>query len=81
MEEIPFVWLHDELYNKYLGLLRLQYNAVMRPFMMYGQDALIPGAIEQLLILAEIFCMNVRGVEEPLSLEYAMDKLEKRRVK
>ncbi len=62
-------WLEQSAYNKAIGQFRLQMNGVFEPFRMYGQDAYIPGAIEEITRLAVDFSIRVRGVDHPISLE------------
>lgn len=64
---IPYLPQPD--YDRAVGQLRLQVGAVLAPFAMYGQDVLIPGAISEIIKLAEAFGLRVRGVDKPISLE------------
>ncbi len=63
-------WLPDDKYQKLLGVFRLQLNGVMMPFRIYGLDAHIPGAIDEIVALSELWCMAVRGMDKPISLDY-----------
>ncbi len=63
MEKIP-----QEQYDKAKGQLRLQLNDVFSPFNMYGMNILIPGAIEEVIELAEKFAMRVRKKDIPIAL-------------
>ena len=62
-------WLSDEKFNKYVGVLKLQYNQVMQPFKMYGLDTFIPGAIDEQVKLAIRFSEVVRGKDKPISIQ------------
>ena len=62
-------WLPDKEYQKAIGQFRLQMNGVFKPFQMYGLQELIPGAIEEVVRLAEDFSLRVRGHDKPISLE------------
>lgn len=57
---------HD--YDKAVGQFRLQLNDVFSCFGMYGQGNLIPGAIEEVVELAEKFGMRVRKKDIAISL-------------
>ena len=63
-------WLVEEKYVKFKGIYRLQLNVVFEPFRMYGQDAYIPGAIDEIVKLSEDWCLAVRGIDKPISIEY-----------
>ncbi len=66
---IPF--LPDEDYAKAIGQFRLQLNAVFQPFQMYGMDTFVPGAINEVIQLAEDFSLRVRGDrDKPISIDY-----------
>ena len=67
-------WLPDNEYGKLKGIFRLQLNEVMSPFKMYGQDIYIAGAIDEIVKLAEYWCMSVRGIEKPISIKYVRRK-------
>ena len=60
--------ISDGDYSKALGQLKLQLNGVFRPFNMYGQHIYIPGAIDEVVDLAEQFGMRVRGKDTPIIL-------------
>ena len=67
-------WLSDSDYLKAKGQLRLQLNGIMSTFRMHGMDAFVPGAIEQIILLAEQFGMRVRGIDEPIDIMIAQRK-------
>ena len=58
---------HD--YDKAKGQMKLQLNDVFSPFMLYGLNILIPGAIEEVMELAEQFGQRVRGKDIPIKLK------------
>ena len=58
---------HD--YDKCVGQFRLQLCDVFSCFNMYGQGELIPGAIAEVVELAEKFGMRVRKKDIAISLE------------
>jgi len=60
--------LPEQEYKKAVGQFRLQLNGVFQPFKLYGLDILIPGAIDEVVELAEQFGMRVRGVDVPIIL-------------
>lgn len=62
-------WLEQGDYDKAVGQLRLQVGAVLTPFCMYGMDVLVPGAVREIVRLAEDFGLRVRGVDQAISLE------------
>ncbi len=71
-------WLSDEEYAKAVGQLRMQMAGVF-DFMkveeklpvryMHGMTEFVPGAIEEIIKLAEDFGLRVRGLDKPISLE------------
>ena len=67
-------WLPDEAYKKAMGQLHLQLNGVFDPFRIHGLDVFIPGAITEIVRLAEDFGLRVRGVDKPISLEMLRNK-------
>jgi hypothetical protein len=70
--EIP--WLPDDEYAKAIGQFRLQLNGVFEPFRQYGQDVYVPGAIREIVKLAEDFSLRVRGVDQPIDLDIVRRK-------
>ena len=60
--------ISDEAYAKAVGQFKLALNDVFMPFHMYGQDMLIPGAIEEIVELAEKFGQRVRKKDIAISL-------------
>ena len=55
-------------YRKAVGTFRLRLNDVFQPFNCYGLGELIPGAIEEIVELAEQFGMRVRKKDVPIAL-------------
>lgn len=72
---IPFLPEND--YKKAIGQFRLQLGGVFQPFKMYGMDAFIPGAIEEVVKLAEDLGMRLRGIDKPIDLERVRAKRKK----
>lgn len=68
-KDLDIHWLSDEEYQKAVGQLRLQLNGVMAPFKQYGLNVFIPGAIAEIVQLAEDFGLRVRGVDKPIDLD------------
>lgn len=66
-KDIP--WLSEEEYQKAVGQFRFQVSKVFYAFGMYGMQAYIPGAVNEIVALAEDFGLRVRGVDKPISLE------------
>ena len=65
-------WLPEEEYQKAVTQLRMQLNSengVFAPFRLYGLEPFIPGAIGEVVRLAEDFSLRVRGIDKPISLE------------
>ena len=62
--------LPQEEYDKAVGQFRLQLNGIFEPFRKYGLAEFIPGAIKEIVELAEDFGLRVRGVDKPISLDY-----------
>ena len=62
-------WLPDTEYAKAVGQLRLQVGGVLSAFRAYGLDVFVPGAVDEIVKLAEDFGLRVRGVDKPIDLE------------
>lgn len=75
LEEIIFPYLPEDEYAKAKGQFKLQLGGVFDPFRLYGLDAFIPGAIEEIVKLAEDFGMRVRGANKVISLDYIRSKM------
>ncbi len=56
MQKIP-----QEQYDKALGQFRLQLNGIMSNFRCYGLQEDVDGACGEIVKLAELFAMRVRG--------------------
>jgi hypothetical protein len=69
MEQKVSSWLPEEEYQKAVGQLRLQLGGVFQPFMMYGLDVFVHGAISEVVKLAEDFSLRCRGKDQPIDLE------------
>ena len=70
-EDIGFVWLDDELYNKGKFLVRGTIMNILKPLEMYGQKSYVEQAIEELWKVCEDWGIYVRGnIDKPLSIEY-----------
>ena len=74
MSKQPVPFLPDKEYQKAIGQFRLQLNSVFEPFQAYGLKDHIPGAVAEIVKLAEDFSLRVRGVEKPISLDYIRRK-------
>ena len=67
-------WLTEEEYKKAEGQLRLQLNGVFGPFNQYGLHIFVPGAIDEVVKLAQSFSLRTRGVDKPISLDRIRSK-------
>ena len=56
----------QEQYDKALGQFRLQLNAIMNCFRVYGLDHDVNMATEEIIKLTELFSMRVRGKDTPI---------------
>jgi hypothetical protein len=65
-----YIVLSDEDYAKAVGQLRLAVGAVLSAFNQYGMDVYIAGAQAEIVKLCEDFGMRVRGIDQPISLDY-----------
>ena len=71
MEELGYVVLSDEDYNKGKFLVRGAIMKVMKPLKMYGQTLYVEQAIEELWRVCEDWGIYVRGdLSKPISIEY-----------
>ncbi len=57
-------WLTDEAYEKLEGSARLKVNGILGVFSMYGQQLLVPGAIEEIMQVMRWYGLQVRGVDK-----------------
>ena len=79
----PLVYLPDAEYNKAIGQLRMQVAGVF-DFLkvddsipvryVYGMGEFIPGAITEIVKLAEDFSLRVRGQDKIISIEHVRRK-------
>jgi len=79
-------WLSDEEYQKAATQFRMQVNGVF-DFMkvedslpvkyLYGLGEYVPGAVEEIVRLAEDFSLRVRGQDKPINLEMVRKKKRK----
>ena len=69
MKKYDIFWVEEDKYQKAVGQLRMQLNAVFLPFQAYGLDVFVPGAITEVIKLCEDFSLRVRGVDKPISLD------------
>jgi len=67
-------WLSNADYAKAVGQFRLQLNGVLQPFNIYGLNVFMPGAIEEIVKLAEDLGLRVRGIDKAISLEIIRGK-------
>ena len=63
MEKIP-----QENYDKAVGQFRLQLNGIMNCFRCYGLNEDVDGACNEIVKLAELFGMRVRGKDVPIKV-------------
>ena len=70
IDELGFVVLSDESYEKAVGLFRMAVGGVLSVFDTYGMGVFIGGAQDEIVKLAEDFGQVVRGVDKPISLDY-----------
>jgi len=73
-EELGYITLSDEDYQKAVGQLRLAIGAVLTVFDMYGLGVHIKGAQEEIVKLAEDYGQRTRGIDKPISIEYIRRK-------
>ncbi len=52
-------------HEKNVGQLRLMLNGVFSPFNCYGLDVYIPGAIEQVISLADVYVARENDIDMP----------------
>lgn len=70
-DEIGFVWLDDNLYNKGKFLVRGAIMRILEPLALYGQKVYVDQAIEEIWKICEDWGMYVRGdIDKPLAIEY-----------
>ena len=54
-------WLAQEEFDKAKGQLRLQVGEILSVFNIYGLDTLVPGAIDEILEVADDYSKRLRG--------------------
>ena len=64
--------------TKYVKQYKLQLNEVLGVFHLYGQHIFIPDVIEVITELALLLNKNLNGAEEPITVEHAKIKRQKR---
>ena len=69
MDRQSIHWLSDDEYAKAITQLTLQVGGVLGVFDLYGLGVFIPGAMGEIVRLAEDFGLRVRGIDKPISLE------------
>lgn len=75
MEELGYVVLSDEDYNKGRFLLQGAIIEIMKPLKMYGQDLYVDQATVELVKLFEDWGIYVRGdLSKPISVKYIRRK-------
>jgi len=67
-------YIPKQEYDKAIGQFRLQLYGIFESFRCYGLDIYIPGAIGEVVKLAEDFGLRIRGQDKPISLEYVRRK-------
>ena len=63
----------DEQWDKAIGQFRLAVGVIMRPLRLYGQDAYVNTASEELVSLALQLHGRLSGIDEPFRINH--DKL------
>jgi len=63
-----YPWLSDEEWKKLQFRIRGQLNAVLNPLRAYGQDVYVDGAIEELLVLFDLYGQAIRGKDIPVTV-------------
>ena len=53
-------------YDKAIGQFRLQLNGIMNCFRCYGLNADVDGATEEIVTLAVLLSMRLRGKDKPI---------------
>ena len=70
-EELGYIVLSDESYDKAVGQFRIAVGGVLKVFDMYGMSAYFLGAQTEIVKLAEDFGQRIRGdLNKPISVEY-----------
>ena len=63
-------WLDEESFAKAKGQLRLQVGEILSVFNIYGLDSLVPGAIDEILEVADDYSKRLRGeVNQPIRVK------------
>ncbi len=65
-EEIPYLWLSDDEWNKLQFRIRTQLNTILNPLRVYGQSVYVDGAIEEIIKLFDLASQYVRGKDIPV---------------
>ena len=60
-QDIPYIWLSDDDWNKLQFHIRTQINAILNPLRAYGQGIYVDGAIEELMKLIDLITQYIRG--------------------
>lgn len=63
-------WLDEQSFAKAKGQLRLQVGEILSVFNMYGMGDYVPGAIEEILEVADDYSKRLRGeVNQPIRVK------------
>lgn len=63
-------WLDEQSFQKAKGQLRLQVGEILSVFNIYGLDTLVPGAIEEILEVADDYSKRLRGeADQPIRIK------------
>ena len=57
-------WLPEDEFKKATGQLKLQVGEILSVFNIYGLNALVPGAVEEIIEVAFDFSKRVRGEKD-----------------
>jgi len=62
-------YLEEQDYKKAVGQMRLQFGEILSVFDMHGLGILIPGAVEELVQVAEAYGQRIRGKDKPIMVK------------
>jgi reverse gyrase len=65
-EDCPYYWLSEDEWNKLQFRTRSQVSAILNPLRAYGQSVFVEGAIEELMVLFDLYGQVIRGKDIPL---------------
>ena len=66
--DLPYLWLSDDEYAHLMFSTRAQVGAILNCLRGYGQSIIVDGAIQELMLLFDLFGQRIRGKDIPVTV-------------